>query len=91
MRQAGRPFEVVFMSCDRDPKSFNDYLSHMPVLNLKPLRPGTLAQVPAGGIPCRVGGGRGCRSRRLLAPLLDCKDDRPGAMDALMCRGALDL
>jgi hypothetical protein len=31
MKQAGRPFEVVFMSCDRDPKSFTDYLSHMPV------------------------------------------------------------
>lgn len=31
MKQAGRPFEVVFMSCDRDPKSFADYLSHMPV------------------------------------------------------------
>jgi hypothetical protein len=31
MKQAGKPFEVIFMSCDRDPKSFADYLSHMPV------------------------------------------------------------
>jgi hypothetical protein len=36
MKQAGRPFEVVFMSCDRDPKSFADYLAHMPVCGALP-------------------------------------------------------
>mmetsp|Transcript_78986 Transcript_78986/g.115673 ORF Transcript_78986/g.115673 Transcript_78986/m.115673 type:complete len:211 (-) Transcript_78986:758-1390(-) len=30
MHKAGKPFEVVFMSCDRDLKSFTEYLSHMP-------------------------------------------------------------
>jgi nucleoredoxin len=30
MKQAGKPFEVVFVSCDRDPKSFGEYLTHMP-------------------------------------------------------------
>ena len=30
MKQAKHPFEVVFVSCDRDPASFNKYREHMP-------------------------------------------------------------
>lgn len=54
MKQAGRPFEVVFMSCDRDPKSFADYLSHMPWLAVQydsPAREQALGTLGVQGIP----------------------------------------
>uniref|UniRef100_A0A7S1EBY5 protein-disulfide reductase n=1 Tax=Hemiselmis andersenii TaxID=464988 RepID=A0A7S1EBY5_HEMAN len=53
-RAAGRPFEVVFVSCDRDQTSMDSYLGHMPWPAIpygSPAREAALATLKVQGIP----------------------------------------
>jgi nucleoredoxin len=54
MKASGRPFEVVFVSCDKDQGSFSEYLSHMPWLAIpfaSDARESALAALRVQGIP----------------------------------------
>jgi nucleoredoxin len=58
MKQSGLPFELIFVSSDRDEKSFNEYFSEMPWLAI-PFANRQLAQTlgekyGVEGIPCLV-------------------------------------
>ncbi|EKX33845.1 hypothetical protein GUITHDRAFT_155920 [Guillardia theta CCMP2712] len=54
MKQLGKPFEVVFLSCDRDSKSFTNYFGHMPWLAVpfdSDKRENALGALQVEGIP----------------------------------------
>eukprot|EP00960_Hanusia_phi_P076947 768631-Hanusia_phi.AAC.4 len=54
MKQLGKPFEVVFLSCDRDSKSFSNYFGHMPWLAVpfdSDKRENALGALQVEGIP----------------------------------------
>ena len=82
MKRAGRPFEVVFMSCDRDAKSFSEYLSHMPWSAVPwdaPVREQALGKLGVQGIPMlAVMGSHG----QLLESNAVQKTLSPAAMDS---------